>query len=527
VELKAPIQAINSTQYPNTNKQVFMKKVTIQSASLLRTLFIVVRPATGVGRALSLCAAIMALWIGSAQAQTNINQPPLITAIPDVIINVNTTTGPMPFMIGDIDGPLSALTVTASSANTVLVPNNTTSIALGTINPALRTITLTPALNETGQSVMTVSVFDALGAVSARSFLLTVIDHVNPVINCLADIVTSTDPGQCSVSGVVLGTPVATDSGGIASLIDTRSDGLPLTDPYPVGVTIVTWTATDNAGNSSTCQQTVTVNDAEPPQLSLIGLDPLVVACNDTSFSDPGAAATDNCPANLAVAVIGNVDVTTTGDYVVTYSAADAAGNSSSITRVFKVTCNNALLTILCPPDVVVGSDIGQCSAAVDYPAPVVTGNATSVICTPLAGSVFPAGTTAVTCTATDSAGNSAACSFNVTVNDTEPPSTSYITVKAFQTFQNPLRRVGTFQLFASDNCDPDPLIYISDSATGFVAGPFHNGDQVEIGKGPTLSNSQHAPSGGPNSAVIFLEGGARMYSVDSAGNVSPITKVL
>ena len=112
-------------------------------------------------------------------------------------------------------------------------------------------------------------------------------------------------------------------------------------------------------------------------------------------------------------------------------------------------------------------------------------------------------------------------------VNDTEPPSASYITVKAFQTFPNPLRRVGSFKLFAADNCDPDPLIYISDSVTGFVAGPFHNGDQVEIAKGPSLSNSQHPPASGPNSAVIFLEGGARMYSVDSAGNVSPITKVL
>jgi hypothetical protein len=112
-------------------------------------------------------------------------------------------------------------------------------------------------------------------------------------------------------------------------------------------------------------------------------------------------------------------------------------------------------------------------------------------------------------------------------VDDTEPPNASYTTIQAFQTFPNPLRRVGHFKLFASDNCDPVPLIYISDSVTGFVAGPFHNGDQVEIAKGPSLSNSQHAPAGGPNSAVIFLQGGARMYSVDSAGNTSPITKVL
>jgi hypothetical protein len=112
-------------------------------------------------------------------------------------------------------------------------------------------------------------------------------------------------------------------------------------------------------------------------------------------------------------------------------------------------------------------------------------------------------------------------------IDDVDSPVASYTTVKAFQTFSNPLRRVGHFKLFASDNCDSDPLIYIGDSASAFVAGPFHNGDQVEIAKGPTLPSSQHTPPSGPNSAVIFLKGGARMYSVDSAGNTSPITKVL
>ena len=42
--------------------------------------------------------------------------------------------------------------------------------------------------------------------------------------------------------------------------------------------------------------------------------------------------------------------------------------------------------------------------------------------CLPASGSAFAKGTTAVTCTATDSSGNTASCAFNVTVNDTEKP---------------------------------------------------------------------------------------------------------
>jgi len=62
-------------------------------------------------------------------------------------------------------------------------------------------------------------------------------------------------------------------------------------------------------------------------------------------------------------------------------------------------------------------TDGGAALAPVTYPAPTVSDNCTvaSVSCVPASGSNFPVGTTTVSCTATDAAGNSSVCYFTVT----------------------------------------------------------------------------------------------------------------
>lgn len=76
-----------------------------------------------------------------------------------------------------------------------------------------------------------------------------------------------------------------------------------------------------------------------------------------------------------------------------------------------------AALTVSCPA----GSENpspGGAAVPVTYSAPVATGGTAPVAftCTPAAGSLFPVGTTPVTCTATDAAGRTATCGFGVTV---------------------------------------------------------------------------------------------------------------
>ena len=87
--------------------------------------------------------------------------------------------------------------------------------------------------------------------------------------------------------------------------------------------------------------------------------------------------------------------------------------------------CTNSTVSIFCPPN----TNVQTCttSAVVFYPAPIATtscGIITNITCVPASGSTFPLGTTVVTCTATDSLGNTAFCTFNVIVTrDLTPPS--------------------------------------------------------------------------------------------------------
>jgi hypothetical protein len=69
----------------------------------------------------------------------------------------DTSTGDIPFTVGDQDSPASALTVTATTSNPTLVPGG--NIVLGGTG-AYRTMRVTPAANQSGAVVVTVSVSD-------------------------------------------------------------------------------------------------------------------------------------------------------------------------------------------------------------------------------------------------------------------------------------------------------------------------------------------------------------------------------
>ncbi len=96
--------------------------------------------------------------------------PPSISAIEDQMIDEDAATLPIAFTVGDPETATTGLVVTALSDNPVLVPN--TRIVLGG-SGADRTVTITPALNQSGGANITLTVSDGLHEV-AQSFSLTV-----------------------------------------------------------------------------------------------------------------------------------------------------------------------------------------------------------------------------------------------------------------------------------------------------------------------------------------------------------------
>ena len=111
-----------------------------------------------------------------------------------------------------------------------------------------------------------------------------------------------------------------------------------------------------------------------------------------------------------------------------TVTATDLNGNSSNC--YFNVTINDVELPILtgCPNDIIVSSDNGQCDASVFWQPITPSDNCpgVSLVSSHISGQTFPLGTTEVTYIATDASGNTAQCSFNVTVEDNELPTIIY-----------------------------------------------------------------------------------------------------
>ena len=122
------------------------------------------------------------------------------------------------------------------------------------------------------------------------------------------------------------------------------------------------------------------------------------------------------------------------GTTTVTYTATDAASNTT--TSSFTVTVTDAQAPSLTdmPGNITQSNDAGDCSAVVNWTAPNHSDNCSSVLSsTHDSGDTFAVGTTTVTYTATDPAGNTASASFTVTVEDDEDPA---ITAASNQTVE-------------------------------------------------------------------------------------------
>ena len=97
--------------------------------------------------------------------------PPTISAIADQTTSEDTALAAISFTVGDAETPAGSLTVTGTSSNTALVPNANV-VLNGT--GANRTVRITPAANQVGQTTITLTVRDAGGLTATETFVVNV-----------------------------------------------------------------------------------------------------------------------------------------------------------------------------------------------------------------------------------------------------------------------------------------------------------------------------------------------------------------
>ncbi len=93
----------------------------------------------------------------NATLQFNVNGAPTITDVANQAIGVNTSTAALAFTIGDAETSAATLAVTGTSSDQTLVPN--ANLVFGG-SGASRTVTVTPAANQTGTATISITISD-------------------------------------------------------------------------------------------------------------------------------------------------------------------------------------------------------------------------------------------------------------------------------------------------------------------------------------------------------------------------------
>jgi len=157
------------------------------------------------------------------------------------------------------------------------------------------------------------------GNTATKTITFTVEDQTPPAIDCPDNIETTTDPGTCSAV-VDPGTATATDNcDATPTIVGTRSDSQPLNAPYPAGTTTITWKATDDEGNYSECNQTVTVVDDEAPVITF--------STQTTSLWPPNHSYHSFSVSNFVTSVSDNCDSIPVSSVYITKITSDEAEN--------------------------------------------------------------------------------------------------------------------------------------------------------------------------------------------------------
>ncbi|HAV77348.1 MAG TPA: hypothetical protein DCX53_08345 [Anaerolineae bacterium] len=230
------------------------------------------------------------------------------------------------------------------------------------------------------------------------------LDVTPPVLNLPADITTeATGPSGATVTYSASATDLV--DGPVAVTCSPSSGSI-----FPIGTTTVNCSAADSSGNTANGNFSVTVQDTTPPTLTL----PADITTEATGPSGAivsySASASDIVDGSVPVICIpasgGTFPIAST---TVNCSATDTQGNSANGS--FSVIVQDTTPPVISPQADIFIISHHHFGVTLSYTAPgtndAVDG-AGIATCIPSSGSIFPIGNTIVTCTATDSHGNTA-----------------------------------------------------------------------------------------------------------------------
>jgi len=268
-----------------------------------------------------------------------------------------------------------------------------------------------------GTHIITWTVTDASNNSATCEQTLTVTDNQLPVINCPADVLVNTDTDLCTASGVDLGTPTTSDN---CDILSVTNDAV---EPYSVGVHTITWTVEDVNGNTETCEQTLTVADAQLPVITCpeaVEVNADADMCTASGVEIGDAVTGDNC----GVLSVTNdaAEPYAVGVNIVTWTVEDVNGNTNTCQQSVTV-IEEELPEITCPANVSVNTDADLCTAGgIVLDEPITSDNCGIYSVVNDAPETFETGETTVIWTVTDNNGNIATCSQVVTVTDNQAP---------------------------------------------------------------------------------------------------------
>ncbi|WP_082748315.1 HYR domain-containing protein [Nocardioides jensenii] len=302
------------------------------------------------------------------------------------------------------------------------------------------------------------------------------------------------------------------------------------------------WNGLDTAGQATAVTSATggTLASADPSQVSaaiLSALQNLPAEVTHQAVCDPGVSITLT-PPSQSVTSGGTVSF----DETITLAANAPQGTTLHCEVSFLVNGHlpgpefvqqvHVEVRDIEPPVVTVSDETveatGPDGALVDYDA-----NATDNVdgplvpaCAPPSGSLFAIGSTVVTCTAIDAAGNTGSGTGTMTVVDTTPPDVACTEgANPGGTVPRSHNQDGFFALGATDLVDPDPEIHVRDSGSGTLFGPYAAGQQIKYTETPGGKPRSKSMPG--DIVHLFGTGDAEVIAVDSFGNTSAAVSCL